>query len=117
LNNSFDAVSKFNEKWVTLDFDASPSKIRISVTDSGTGIPPEIAKRLMEPFFTTKDPGQGTGLGLPISRGIVEEHGGRLMYDSESSQTRFIVELPTLTDTLAKNHSEDSLQTVGSNQG
>lgn len=54
----------------------------IRVEDSGTGIPPEIIARIWEPFYTTKRPGKGTGLGLPTVRGIVERHHGFITLDS-----------------------------------
>lgn len=53
-------------------------EVVISVVDDGRGIPPEDLPRLFEPFFSTKPAGEGTGLGLPISHGIVDEHGGRI---------------------------------------
>jgi signal transduction histidine kinase len=49
----------------------------------------------MDPFYTTKAPGQGTGLGLAISRRIVQAHGGDLVFDSESRATRFVFTLPS----------------------
>jgi signal transduction histidine kinase len=54
--------------------------VEIAVSDSGTGISPEVGRRLFEQFFTTKP--QGTGLGLSISRQIVEEHGGKIRWSS-----------------------------------
>lgn len=48
----------------------------------------------MHPFFTTKDPGKGTGLGLSISNSMIEKAGGRLYYDSNSANTKFVIELP-----------------------
>ena len=69
--------------------------IRISVEDHGTGIDAEIRQRIFDPFFTTKPKEIGTGLGLSISHGIVEEHAGRLWFESKKEEyTRFHLELP-----------------------
>src|SRR5690242_19696797 len=69
--------------------------IAVSVTDSGPGIPDDVAARVFEPFFTTKPVGQGTGLGLSICQGIVKEHGGRMTLESRpGSGATFTVELP-----------------------
>jgi PAS domain S-box-containing protein len=57
--------------------------VRIEFTDTGVGIPPEHLSRVMEPFFTTKEEGKGTGLGLPICRRVVQEHHGSLEIFSE----------------------------------
>jgi two-component system NtrC family sensor kinase len=70
--------------------------IRVSFTDNGPGIPPEILPRIFEPFFTTKSRGEGTGLGLDICRRIVEKHHGRLEVSSQPGQTTFHVLLPRL---------------------
>ena len=72
--------------------------IRVSFTDNGPGIPPEILQRIFEPFFTTKSRGEGTGLGLDICRRIVEKHHGRLEVSSQPGQTTFHVLLPRLLD-------------------
>jgi signal transduction histidine kinase len=67
----------------------------LSVTDVGTGIPPEILPRLFEPFFTTKAKGQGTGLGLSTVYGIVQQHGGWVDVDSQLGRgSTFTVYLP-----------------------
>jgi two-component system NtrC family sensor kinase len=69
--------------------------VRVSVRDSGVGIPPEHIDRIFNPFFTTKPRGFGTGLGLSISDGIVRDHGGRLyVQSSPGAGTTFLVELP-----------------------
>ena len=57
--------------------------IAVSITDTGTGIAPENMKKIFEPFFSTKQAGQGMGLGLAITYGIIENHGGRIEVKSE----------------------------------
>ncbi len=94
LNNSFDAVSALQHKWVKVSFVEVKGKILIQVTDSGPGIPIQIQKRLMEPFFTTKAEDKRTGLGLSVSREIILKHNGRFFYDANSYNTRFVIELP-----------------------
>lgn len=95
LNNSFDAVVERKEAWVRISYEVGDQMLKIVITDSGPGISEEVRKRIMEPFFTTKEL-TGTGLGLSISRGIIDDHRGRLYYDESSSHTRFVVELPYL---------------------
>jgi signal transduction histidine kinase len=68
-----------------------------SFTDSGPGIPKEIQDKIFEAFFTTKPAGEGTGLGLDISRKIVEKHGGKIYFESEPGKTTFYVRLPIRT--------------------
>jgi two-component system NtrC family sensor kinase len=64
------------------------------VSDNGPGIPVAVLPRVFEPFFTTKKVGEGAGLGLSVSYGIVEQHGGRLSAESEPGRTVFTLELP-----------------------
>ncbi|RMH06071.1 MAG: PAS domain S-box protein [Nitrospirae bacterium] len=74
----------------------------IAVQDTGVGIPPEIKPHIFDPFFTTKRTGEGTGLGLSVSLGIVERHGGQIAVESEEGKgTTFIVRLPVGTNRLA----------------
>jgi PAS domain S-box-containing protein len=68
--------------------------ITLEIVDDGPGIPAEALPRVFEPFFTTKVVGMGTGLGLSVSYGIIEEHGGRLSVQSHPGETTFTVELP-----------------------
>ena len=73
----------------------SDGRVRIEVSDTGTGIPEEIRDRIFEPFFTTKEVGSGTGLGLPICLRIVERLGGTLAVTSEvDAGTVVSMELP-----------------------
>ena len=70
-------------------------KVRISVTDDGSGISKRNQAKVFDPFFTTKEVGKGTGLGLSICYGIVQEHGGRLWVESVVGKgSTFTVELP-----------------------
>ena len=66
----------------------------MEVTDSGPGIPAELWPRLMEPFFTTKEGTGGTGIGLSLSRGIAQDHGGELVFGEVNGRTRFRLLLP-----------------------
>ena len=74
LNNAFDAVESLPEKWVQLSFVDLGNKVSVIVTDSGLGIPVEIAEKIMQPFFTKKPVGKGSGLGLSVSKGIGRSH-------------------------------------------
>ena len=67
----------------------------IEIGDTGPGMPPEVAARAFEVFYTTKDVGKGTGLGLDIARRIVvERHSGKIGIDSRPGETTLQVELP-----------------------
>jgi len=70
--------------------------IRVSISDTGTGIPLEIRDRVFDPFFTTKEVGKGTGQGLAIARSVVvDKHGGTLSFDSEVGRgSTFHIRLP-----------------------
>ncbi len=71
---------------------------QIVFADNGVGIPPEIMGRIFDPFFTTKKTGEGTGLGLAVSYGIIKDHGGDIQVESEPGQwTRFTIVLPLET--------------------
>lgn len=94
LNNSFDAIEFLSDKWIEVSAHKNDHMIQLYFKDSGTGIPKHIADKMMEPFFSTKEMGKGTGLGLALARGIAEKHGGRLTYLPDMPHTTFLLELP-----------------------
>ncbi|MCP4713910.1 MAG: response regulator [Deltaproteobacteria bacterium] len=76
--------------------------MRLTVTDTGAGIPPNIQERIFEPFFTTRPPGEGSGLGLAVTHGIVEGHGGAISVHSKAGEgTTFHVLLPVFQEEVA----------------
>lgn len=80
--------------------------IRMEVSDTGTGMDQSVLARVTEPFFTTKPPGKGTGLGLAMAKGFVEQSGGSLSIDSVVGQgTRIIMWLPILGGTTEKDEA------------
>jgi signal transduction histidine kinase len=79
---------------LTLDVTTNDQQAKISITDSGKGIPQEIQSKIFEPFFTTKPAGEGSGLGLDIVRKIIEKHSGQITVESQPGWTTFNVFLP-----------------------
>ncbi len=90
FSNAIDAIEELSERWVRLDLKQDEHLIEISVTDSGGGISPDIATKILEPFYTQKAVGKGTGLGLSISKRIIESHQGEFKVDTEHENTRFV---------------------------
>jgi PAS domain S-box-containing protein len=81
--------------------------VKLTVTDSGCGIPFDVQSRIFEPFFTTKGPKSGTGLGLAVVYGIIKNHGGQISFESVSGRgTSFIVILPLQSRTENKSYEE-----------
>ena len=94
INNSCDAIANLEKRWVLVNVKSlNEEKIQFSVSDSGEGLNEEVTKKIMTPFFTTKEAGKGTGLGLSISKKIIENHGGTFYIDKNSKNTRFVFEL------------------------
>jgi signal transduction histidine kinase len=96
IDNAIDAVSPSEASGrLTLRTGCERDRVLVEVTDDGPGIPPENHARIFEPFFSTKDVGHGTGLGLDVSyRIVVGRHGGDIHVVSEPGETRFEVRLP-----------------------
>ena len=82
--------------------DTGQAEAWVEIEDTGSGISPENLKRIFDPFFTTKPEGQGTGLGLSVSYGIIANHQGRIEVDSEVGRgTKFTIILPVVKTTYA----------------
>ena len=98
MSNALDSMKGGGTLTVTLEEEDTAGQhwVKVSVKDTGEGIPAELRKRIFEPFFTTKAPGKGTGLGLSIVRDIVGNYQGVLEVQSEVHQgTTFVVRLPS----------------------
>ncbi len=94
LTNAFDAVKDLSEKWIRVSIKETIDTFEIFIVDSGSGIKENIQNKIMQPFFTTKEAGKGMGLGLSVSKGIIETHHGRLELDIASTNTSFTITLP-----------------------
>lgn len=96
--NARDAMPEGGTIQIRSRFDAPPGMVRLEVSDTGGGMAPEVASRVFDPFYTTKEVGKGTGLGLFVSRGIAERHGGGLeISQTGPSGTTLVLSLPTAT--------------------
>ncbi|MBA3916704.1 MAG: HAMP domain-containing protein [Acidobacteriales bacterium] len=94
IMNAVDAMPKGGNLWITSRL-AEDDELQIEVRDDGSGIPRDILSQIFEPFLTTKEVGKGVGLGLAISRGIMERHGGKIEVQSEVGEgTTFTLTLP-----------------------
>lgn len=94
INNSVDAIANDSKKWIKITAKSNQDHVVIKIIDSGKGIPAGIVAKMMDPFFTTKDIGKGTGLGLGIAKKIIENFNGKFYYDQHCSNTTFVIELP-----------------------
>jgi signal transduction histidine kinase len=93
IDNAIDAIDGHGQVFIRTRQDAEC--VVVEVEDHGTGIPADVVSRIFDPFYTTKQPGKGTGLGLDIVRRIVvDHHHGDVSVQSEPGNTRFIVRLP-----------------------
>jgi signal transduction histidine kinase len=93
IDNAVDARDAAGTLTVTTRSD--DDNVVVEIEDTGTGMPPEVAARAFDAFFTTKDVGKGTGLGLDVAKRIVEErHRGSISIDSQPGSTTVRVRLP-----------------------
>jgi signal transduction histidine kinase len=102
INNAAAALPQGGMLKIRTQLSAGGKKVVIQIRDQGTGIPSDIIDHIFEPFFTTKPEGEGTGLGLFVSYGIIQKYGGSITCESQTRDTRdkqkgttFTIELPT----------------------
>jgi PAS domain S-box-containing protein len=111
--------TEVDQHFASMNPDARPGPhVVISVSDTGTGMTPEVMDKIFDPFFTTKEPGKGTGLGLATVIGIVKSHGGFLTVQSEVGHgTTFKVFLPASRDGAAAETGGENLEPVERGKG
>ncbi|MDP2112298.1 MAG: ATP-binding protein [Thiobacillus sp.] len=103
LVNAIDALDKTSSPRIVVRTWAEDAYAAIAISDNGPGVPQDIRKRLFDPFFSTKDVGHGSGLGLSISQAIVTKRGGFIAYDAANGEGAcFIVKLPAVDLERAK---------------
>ena len=95
LDNALDALPEQGGE-ITVSARPDNGRVLVRIADNGSGIPADVLPRIFDPFFTTKPMGQGTGLGLDISRRIVLSHEGTIDVESRPGRTEFRVSLPVL---------------------
>jgi C4-dicarboxylate-specific signal transduction histidine kinase len=95
LTNARDVLIDAPRKLICVRSEIEDGMVKVTVEDSGPGIPRDIEQRVFDPFFTTKDVGSGTGLGLSITYGIIQDHQGTIRIDNRpGSGVAFIIRLP-----------------------
>ena len=100
VENALDAIQQGGE--VVVSARCENNRVVVRVVDNGPGIPPDVEKKIFDPFFTTKAIGEGTGLGLDISRRIVRTHEGVIEFESRPGRTEFRVLLPAVLESAAQ---------------
>jgi len=102
IQNAIDAMPKGGNLWIQGRLDATRPELELEVRDDGMGIPAEILPQIFEPFLTTKESGHGVGLGLAISRSIIEQHNGKIEVHSEAGKgTKFTLTLPVVQSSVS----------------
>lgn len=108
LNNAVQAMpDDKKDAEITIYTEEADNEVFVRIKDNGIGIPEELKNRIWEPFFTTKEVGVGTGLGMSITYGIIEKHGGKIDLSSEVGKgTEFVITLPKKITPIKKKEEE-----------
>ena len=119
ITNSIHATGSGGK--ITIILEGMGEEVTLTVKDTGQGIPKENLKRIFEPFFSTKSPGKGTGLGLFVTRNIIEKLGGTIKVESRIGQgSSFSVKLPKyceIKESLAQDERVDFLDKIARHNG
>ena len=91
IGNAKDAVAELENKWIEINIIHNGS-LQIQIKDSGHGVSEAIEKKMFQPFFTTKEVGKGTGIGLSLSRQLMNRQGAKLQYDHNDKNTSFLIQ-------------------------
>jgi len=93
INNAIEAMKGKGKIVIRLN-KQDAQHVKIEIEDNGPGIPASVQEKIFDPYFTTKPKGEGTGIGLSISKEIIEKHHGTIKFNSSPGKTNFIVILP-----------------------
>lgn len=113
MMNATDAMPRGGILWLRSKKLPDAAEVRLEVQDDGVGIPADVLSHIFEPFFTTKENKRSVGLGLAVSHGIVQRHGGRIEVESEPGRgTKFTVILPLQLEPTATNKEPQASRPV-----
>lgn len=94
ISNACDEINNHENPWIKLYIENNCEEILFRIVDSGKGIPEDIAEKVFQPYFTSKPKGEGTGLGMSISKNIIEAHKGTITYERYEGNTSFVIRIP-----------------------
>ena len=106
IDNAIYAVPQNGE--IAIETDCDKNNITVKITDNGTGIPKEILSRIYDPFFTTKKVGEGTGIGLDISKNVITRHKGKIKVNSIPGKTEFVITIPVSQHLMEKGSKDET---------
>lgn len=105
ISNSIEAVSSKDEKWIKIRIVDNNQNLDIIIEDSGRGIVTEIQEKIFDPMFTTNEIGKSLGLGLSLTKNLVEQQGGTITLDANAKNTAFVISIPKPKTEALKNVS------------